>query len=68
MNNQSLKNLLQLIIRKILIVAWNKRDTDLSIIRYEAIENTDRKRLIPIEIRFFITDIDKLVNPKDRKV
>ena len=64
---QSLKNLCQLIIRKILIIAWNKRDIDLPNIKYEMIENIERKIWITIERLFLITDIDKNVKPKDKK-
>ena len=67
MNTQSLKNLCQLIIRKILIIAWNKRDTDLPKIKYEIIENIERKIWITIKRLFLITDIEKNVKPKDRK-
>ena len=62
-----MKNLCQFIIRKILIKIWNKSAIVLSINRYETIEQKDRKRLIPIRIFFLITDIDKVVKPKDRK-
>ena len=67
MKSQSLKNLYQLIIRQILIITWNKRATFLSSNKYENIEQKERKRLLPIVNFFLITDIDKLVKPKERK-
>lgn len=67
MKTQSLKNLCQLIIRRILIIIWNNRDTVLSINRQDNIEQEDRKKLITRVILFLITDIDKHFRPKDKK-
>ena len=66
MKSQSLKNLCQFIIRKILIIAWKKRAIVLSNKKYEIIEQIVMQRLDVLTIVFFVIDIDKNVSPKDR--
>ena len=67
MNSQSLKNLCQFIIKKILIITWKRRAIVLSNKKYEIIEHKEMKKLVDLINLFFITDIDKHVRPKDRK-
>ena len=67
MKSQSLKNLCQFIIRKILIITWKKRLMDLSNKKYEIIEHKEMQKLVFWINLFLITDIDKHVRPKDKK-
>ena len=67
MNSQSLKNLCQFIIRKILIISWKIRVMVLLNTKYEIIEHKAMQKLVVWINLFFITDIDKHVRPKDRK-
>jgi len=67
MKSQSLKNLCQFIIRKILIITWKRRVIVLSNKKYEIIEHKEIQILVFWINLFFITDIDKHVRPKDRK-
>ena len=68
MKSQSLKILCQFIIKKILIITWKKRAIVLSNKKYEITEQKEMQRLVVWINLFFITDIDKNVKPKDRKV
>ena len=67
MKSQSLKTLCQFIIKSILIITWNKREKFLSNKKYEIIEKKERRRFVPRLNLFFKTEIDKHVNPKERK-
>ena len=51
----------------ILIITWKRREIDLSNKKYEIIEHKEIQKLVFWINIFFITDIDKHVNPKDRK-
>ena len=65
--SQSLKALCQLIIKKILIVTWKKREIVLLNKKYDAIAQKAMQRLVVLINLFLITDVDKKVKPKDRK-
>ena len=67
MKSQSLKIRCQFIIRKILIITWNKRAIDLLNKKYEIIEQKEIQRLVLWINLFFITDIDKHVKPEVKK-
>ena len=55
-------------IKNILIITWKRRAIVLSNIKYESIEHKQMKKLVVWINLFFITDIDKNVRPKERKV
>ena len=64
MKSQSLKVLCQFIIKKMLIITWKIKAIVLSNKKYENIEQKHSNRFTAIVKLFFITDIDKVVNPK----
>ena len=48
-------------------MTWKRRAIDLSNKKYEIIEHKEMQKLVFWKNKFFVTDIDKHVRPKDRK-